>query len=163
MNETIERASAEYPSSLVILKRPSSKFWQARVWYHNKMRVKSMRTEDKEQARQKAILWFTSLCNKIAFENSGPRIVVPYQDGHVQMQLTKEEVAAMMAAQNNLCRICAVPFSALPKRSINVDHDHATNAVRGVLCFKCNLMLGYAKDKPEILQNAASYLISFGK
>jgi hypothetical protein len=38
------------------------------------------------------------------------------------------------------------------------DHSHATKRFRGWLCNSCNLILGHAKDDPELLRNLASYL-----
>jgi len=35
---------------------------------------------------------------------------------------------------------------------------HASNIVRGLLCHACNVMLGAARDKPEILKLGAEYL-----
>jgi hypothetical protein len=39
-----------------------------------------------------------------------------------------------------------------------IDHDHLSGKIRGVLCKKCNNVLGMARDKPNILRAAASYL-----
>lgn len=39
-----------------------------------------------------------------------------------------------------------------------VDHCHRTNKVRGLLCTKCNLGLGYFADTEELLQQAVTYL-----
>lgn len=46
-----------------------------------------------------------------------------------------------------------------------VDHDHnccnsgsCGECVRGLLCSRCNTMLGYAKDNAELLKQAAKYL-----
>lgn len=39
-----------------------------------------------------------------------------------------------------------------------VDHCHKTKVVRGVLCLRCNNLLGVAKDDVETLQAAISYL-----
>jgi hypothetical protein len=39
-----------------------------------------------------------------------------------------------------------------------VDHCHQTDRVRGLLCSKCNLLIGLAKEDPTILKTAASYL-----
>ena len=41
-----------------------------------------------------------------------------------------------------------------------VDHCHDTKKVRGLLCAKCNTLLGMAKDDVSILQNAITYLTS---
>jgi hypothetical protein len=40
----------------------------------------------------------------------------------------------------------------------NIDHDHQTGKVRGLLCGFCNSLLGYAKDDPATLESAIRYL-----
>lgn len=40
-----------------------------------------------------------------------------------------------------------------------VDHDHASGAVRGLLCDPCNRFLGYVKDSPQALLNLWAYLL----
>ena len=42
---------------------------------------------------------------------------------------------------------------------LHVDHDHATNLVRGLLCHSCNMALGNARDSVEILQGLIDYLL----
>lgn len=66
--------------------------------------------------------------------------------------VTASEVAAMVAAQDGTCAICRV------RPAEHVDHDHATGAVRGVLCFTCNVGLGSFNDEPERLRLAHDYL-----
>lgn len=56
---------------------------------------------------------------------------------------------------NKVCQICGVK----PKR-LMTDHNHDTGKVRGRLCAQCNWMLGFAKDKPELLRKGAEYLES---
>lgn len=63
----------------------------------------------------------------------------------------------LLAAQDNKCAICRKPASEITKR-LFVDHDHKTNAVRGLLCSDCNFGLGNFKDSKKLLLSAAKYL-----
>jgi hypothetical protein len=54
-----------------------------------------------------------------------------------------------------VCAICAGPAEGSAK---HLDHDHATGAVRGVLCQGCNLGLGGFADDPARLAAAIAYL-----
>ena len=54
------------------------------------------------------------------------------------------------------CEICEIEFP--DTKNQHIDHDHATGKVRGVLCASCNMMLGNAKDNPDILRRAVEYL-----
>lgn len=70
--------------------------------------------------------------------------------------LTREQHAAMVAAQDGKCAIChQVPTH---KKGLVVDHDHATGKVRALLCAHCNTALGLFDDDPAHLRAAADYL-----
>ena len=57
--------------------------------------------------------------------------------------------------QGGRCAICGA--SAPEDRRFDIDHDHRTMAIRGLLCRGCNMRL--RKDhKPEWLEHAANYL-----
>lgn len=71
--------------------------------------------------------------------------------------MTPEQYNEMLAAQGGGCAICGRP----PKKiSLHVDHDHDTGAIRRLLCFLCNNLLGDAGDDPALLEKAAAYLRS---
>lgn len=38
------------------------------------------------------------------------------------------------------------------------DHCHKTGTFRGWICWRCNIILGHAKDQPHILRALAHYL-----
>jgi len=69
---------------------------------------------------------------------------------------TVEEYAAMLTAQNGVCKVCQKPSS--DGKSLAIDHCHATGKVRGLLCNNCNNGLGRFKDDPVLLRSAIQYL-----
>lgn len=68
--------------------------------------------------------------------------------------LSLEEYTKLVEKQEGRCAIC----HQVPKRSLQVDHDHRTNTIRGLLCVNCNRGLGYLMDNPDIIDAAAQYL-----
>jgi hypothetical protein len=59
--------------------------------------------------------------------------------------------------QNFRCGVCSGGGRLV------VDHDHCTGAVRGVLCDACNMSLGGAFRRPEVLLTAIQYLCRSGR
>ncbi|WP_416972557.1 endonuclease VII domain-containing protein [Streptomyces sp. 4F14] len=70
--------------------------------------------------------------------------------------LTGEEYQRLYEAQGGRCAIC----QETRKTNLAVDHCHKTEAVRGLLCARCNsqLLARGARDQPEVLRRAADYL-----
>ncbi|MGE3341519.1 MAG: endonuclease VII domain-containing protein [Candidatus Altimarinota bacterium] len=73
-------------------------------------------------------------------------------------RLTPEDYQFLLEKQNGVCAICLQPSS--DDRSLAVDHCHTTGKVRGLLCMRHNLLLGFAQDDPQILTAAIQYLKS---
>lgn len=70
--------------------------------------------------------------------------------------ITKEQYEIVFEAQKGVCAICKQP----PKdtHALAMDHNHATNEFRGLLCKECNRSLGLFGDNIDTLTNAVIYL-----
>ena len=70
--------------------------------------------------------------------------------------IAPEQYDKLFKRQNGCCAICKVSQSNL-KRRLDIDHDHKTGKVRGLLCISCTRRLGhipgwYANSKKIIDQ-----------
>ena len=73
-----------------------------------------------------------------------------------QYGVTAEWYRDQLVGQAGRCAICGSVFKS--DKDTHIDHDHATGEVRGLLCANCNRLLGAAKESPEVLVHAISYL-----
>lgn len=71
--------------------------------------------------------------------------------------ITTDEYDDLVQRQGGVCRICSGPPVGRGAH-LHVDHDHETGRVRGLLCTRCNLMIGCAIDDVRVLRAAAAYL-----
>ena len=75
--------------------------------------------------------------------------------------ITLAQYNKMLIEQRYVCKICH------KKNNINhtlyVDHHHESGVVRGLLCQKCNLIIGMCDEKPEILLKIVEFMISKDK
>ena len=80
----------------------------------------------------------------------------------VRYNLSMDTYKDMLKTQNHVCAICKRPETSKNAngeiKPLAVDHCHTTGKIRGLLCHKCNVLLGKAEDNTEILQNAILYL-----
>lgn len=76
---------------------------------------------------------------------------------------------SLMESQDFSCAICGAPFSA--SSDAQVDHDHSCcpeagkscgGCIRGLLCPRCNMGIGYFQDDAERLLRARTYLLDTG-
>lgn len=77
------------------------------------------------------------------------------------LNFTIQEYDQIFKLQNGLCAICGTPertFKNGKIQPLSLDHNHTTKQVRGLICNKCNIMLGMANDSINILKEAIKYL-----
>jgi hypothetical protein len=69
---------------------------------------------------------------------------------------------AIFEKQGGVCGACATSDHGHPRIAGSagwcLDHCHTTGEIRGVLCWRCNLALGYVSDSTERLQGLINYL-----
>ena len=79
-----------------------------------------------------------------------------------QYGITLCDYHEMLAAQGGGCAICGSTEPGAHKgghaRWFDVDHNHETNKVRGLLCSQCNKGLGHFRDSLDLLEKALRYL-----
>ncbi len=72
--------------------------------------------------------------------------------------IDEKQYDSMLQEQGGVCAICGTAEYNSKNHRLAVDHDHATGAIRGLLCSMCNTSLGGFRDSPELLKRAADYL-----
>lgn len=70
--------------------------------------------------------------------------------------VTEEQFEAL-EAEYPACAICGSAADKYPQ----LDHNHSTSQIRGLLCGNCNTGLGLFKESPELLAKASNYLVSW--
>jgi len=74
--------------------------------------------------------------------------------------ITQADYDRMLSEQGNRCAICRREFSTRDhsKSMPCLDHDHKTNKLRKLLCFRCNIGISQFDESPKHLRSAAEYL-----
>lgn len=78
-----------------------------------------------------------------------------------------DEYERLWVEQNGACAICkenAMLMDLLALRNaLQVDHDHTTGKVRGLLCHRCNKGIGLLRESADIAMSAFDYLSAAAK
>lgn len=77
--------------------------------------------------------------------------------------LSLEGFEAMKVAQEGLCALCGEPprVQVSGKSALEVDHDKRTGRVRGLLCKRCNVLLGMVDDDPDRLARITATALAY--
>ena len=77
--------------------------------------------------------------------------------------ITAEKFAALMASQEDACATCRKLFDWSDKQTKpHIDHCHDSKRVRGILCNRCNTVLGLVTDNGALLSSLVEYLKCHG-
>lgn len=78
--------------------------------------------------------------------------------------LSQEGWERLFEGQGRCCAICGTnnPRTKSGRNPWHMDHDHVTGENRGILCFRCNVMLGNSGDDISVLAAAIHYLKAHG-
>lgn len=75
--------------------------------------------------------------------------------------ITPEEYSERMSRPCEVCNRSVGRDDCKPGTGMHVDHDHSTGALRGTLCMRCNMGIGWFGDDPEKLIAAAEYILKY--
>lgn len=139
MNELELFAGADRPSEQTHWKTPGYMRERARVW----------RLANPEYVKQ--------------YKRKNRRVAY-LQESARKYGITPAWFEQQMREQGDACATCAKLFDWDDKQTKpHIDHCHATGKVRGLLCNRCNSILGLVADSPERLLSLAEYLKCHGQ
>lgn len=87
---------------------------------------------------------------------------------HYQMykiyKVHPNEYYKKLKEQDNKCAICGCEETSLFKnipgkiKKLAIDHNHETGKIRGLLCWRCNSVLGRLNENVELIDKMIGYL-----
>jgi hypothetical protein len=132
---------------------------------------KKYASEHKKEIKQRQHKWYKR--NKKSHNNYTKAYYLKHKDKLLKdgfrqalkrnFNLSINDYNTMMQEQKGVCAICK-RTETLKKtnrtsvRRLSVDHDHKTGKVRGLLCNRCNVILGKIEDNTILLNTMIKYL-----
>lgn len=120
--------------------------------------------------RRREELWPRELARLKRWQKANPDKVRVYARRHNLKKnygITLEDYDAMLAEQGGVCALCRKDrkgegdtgrHAEYGGRHMAIDHNHVTGKIRGILCHRCNRMLGHVKEDVEVFRRAIEYL-----
>lgn len=71
--------------------------------------------------------------------------------------ITQDQLVSLLKKQNKSCAICRIKLR-MDRKQYAIDHCHKTKIIRGILCHRCNLGIGFMRDDPSLFISACDYL-----
>ena len=128
--------------------------------YLEKERVRQKARYDKEvrkEYRERPEVRARDIAHVRKYRKTEKGIAVA-RDNHLRKKfgITLADFNFIFESQRGVCRICGEENES--GKSLALDHCHKSGQIRGLLCHRCNMMLGYARDSTDVLREAISYL-----
>ena len=114
---------------------------------HKASKQRSYRRHDNPEARRE----------RYRLYHRDRKIARDHQQKLQDRGITQDDFDALLERQGGLCALCG-GYNSRIDRELALDHDHNTGQVRGLLCDRCNLALGWCFDDPDFLERAAIYV-----
>lgn len=76
-------------------------------------------------------------------------------------EMSVDDYLSQHNKQKGKCAICGQSPKGNRKR-LGVDHCHSSGKIRGLLCNRCNVVIGQADEDVELLQEMIEYLSLVG-
>lgn len=112
-----------------------------------------------EYARKKAKAWRLANPDRVKEYRKANRPATYLTESARKYGITAEKFSELMVNQNEACATCRRPFHWLDKKTKpHIDHCHASQKVRGILCNRCNTVLGLVADSKALLAALTAYL-----
>ena len=140
-------------------KRTSAKLYHSACKVCERLMAKDWYERNKDKATAKVKEWRQQNIDAVKQYRSNNR-----QKHYRQELLRKYGVEPtwfdeQLQRQGNACVCCKRKFQWGNKQTTpHVDHCHKSQVVRGILCNRCNTVLGLCKDNDELLFTLARYL-----
>jgi hypothetical protein len=124
---------------------------RAKEWYHShKEYMKEYRLRTTERRKEVRLRYSKANREKLREYERNYDLLKNYG-------ISRSRYLLMRKKQGDKCLICEVPQSEC-EREFNVDHDHKTGNIRGLLCCNCNIGIGNLHDDAKLLTRAIEYL-----
>jgi hypothetical protein len=120
--------------------------------------MRQWRALNREKCRLDSQKWYARLC-----EQDPSRSRRYHRRAHLKYTfgMTLEEYDELLLAQEGVCAVCRREETSLRRgvvKSLDVDHDHKTGEIRGLLCSACNTALGLLQDDPLRIRALSNYI-----
>lgn len=106
-----------------------------------KKRTQEWWAANQEKVRANKLAWVKTPSGKKSSKNT--KLKCTYG-------ITLEQYERMLISQGGVCAICKAVPDANREWPLDVDHDHVTGRVRGLLCGPCNMLCGRLENEARI-------------